>query len=274
MSFILDALRKSEHDRQRQTGPGLADVPVAVARPGTNVWATAAIALLLVNLIGVGVLLLRRASHDAPVADPASATTANAATPAANPAVAPVPAGAPPPAAQASVTRTLPQPVLQQAAPAPAYTPGRNPLESEISGGQEGVDADMVAQGASVPDAPPAVSRAPATAARGGTITYEPLREAEAAVARAVAADRQAQASAPAQPALPTADEVSARGGVPELHLDLHVYGARAQDRFIFVNSRKYREGDTLQEGPVVEQITQGGAVLNYNGSRFILSRD
>jgi general secretion pathway protein B len=132
----------------------------------------------------------------------------------------------------------------------------------------------MVAQAASVPDGPPAVSRAPATAARGGTITYEPLREAEAAVARAVAADKQAQASAPAQPALPTADEISARGGVPELHLDLHVYGARTQDRFIFVNSRKYREGDTLQEGPIVEQITESGAVLNYKGSRFILSRD
>ena len=37
MSFILDALRKSEHARQRQTGPGLAEVPVAPTRPKTNV---------------------------------------------------------------------------------------------------------------------------------------------------------------------------------------------------------------------------------------------
>ena len=31
MSFILDALRKSEHERQRQGGPGLAEVAVAAA---------------------------------------------------------------------------------------------------------------------------------------------------------------------------------------------------------------------------------------------------
>ncbi len=34
MSFILDALRKSEHARQRQTGPGLAEVPIAPTKPG------------------------------------------------------------------------------------------------------------------------------------------------------------------------------------------------------------------------------------------------
>ena len=34
MSFILDALRKSEHERQRQGGPGLAEV--AVAAPKTE----------------------------------------------------------------------------------------------------------------------------------------------------------------------------------------------------------------------------------------------
>ena len=64
MSFILDALRKSEHARQRQTGPGLAEVPIAPTKPGTNVWATAAIALLVVNLLAVGILLLRRAQKE------------------------------------------------------------------------------------------------------------------------------------------------------------------------------------------------------------------
>ena len=82
--------------------------------------------------------------------------------------------------------------------------------------------------------------------------------------------------SAPPPPhsSLPTADELSAGGGVPQLHLDLHVFSTKPQERFIFVNSHKYREGDTLQEGPVVEQITQSGAVLNYRGSRFLLTRD
>ena len=46
------------------------------------------------------------------------------------------------------------------------------------------------------------------------------------------------------------------------------------QQRFVFVNSRKYREGDTLQEGPVVEQITPDGAVLEFRGRQFQLSND
>ena len=57
MSFILDALRKSEHARQRTTGPGFAEAPVAAPKPKTNVWATAAVALLVINLVAVGVLL-------------------------------------------------------------------------------------------------------------------------------------------------------------------------------------------------------------------------
>jgi general secretion pathway protein B len=276
MSFILDALRKSEHDRQRQTGPGLAEVPVAVAKPRSNLWATAAIALLIVNLIGVGILLLRKASHDAPAAQ----APASAAPSATAPAVTTAPAVSPAPAPQASVTQTLPQPVLQPSAP-PARTPGRNPLESEISGGHPDIDASMAASAASVPAGPPAVTRTPAYGGPGsGTVHYEPIPEA--AAARAIAAEMQqsppqthAQTQAQAaQQALPTADEMTASAGMPRLHLDLHVYSTRPQERFIFVNSHKYGEGATLQEGPTVEQITQHGAVLNYRGNRFLLTRD
>jgi general secretion pathway protein B len=278
MSFILDALRKSEHDRQRQTGPGLAEVPIAPVKPRRNVWATAAVALLIVNLIGIGVLLWRRASHEAPAAPAASATAAAVPAPVPAPVAVPVepPTSAPPAAAQASVTQTLPQPVLQPARATPAPSPGRNPLESEVSGGSQNLEAGMAARAASVPEGPPAVRRTPtptATTIGGGGGRYEAIPEST--VARAVAAETQAPPPTPAQrSALPNADEVMASGGMPRLHLDLHVYAARPQDRFVFVNSHKYREGDTLQEGPVIEQITPNGAVLDYRGSRFMLSRD
>ena len=77
MSFILDALRKSEHERQRQTGPALVETPVATPKPKSNVWATAAIALLVVNLVAIGLLLLYK-SRDEPVVS----TAADAAQPA------------------------------------------------------------------------------------------------------------------------------------------------------------------------------------------------
>lgn len=59
MSFILDALRKSEHERQRQTGPGIADLTPASTRPGLPIWAIALGALLIVNIAVVLVLVLR-----------------------------------------------------------------------------------------------------------------------------------------------------------------------------------------------------------------------
>jgi general secretion pathway protein B len=83
-----------------------------------------------------------------------------------------------------------------------------------------------------------------------------------------------APTAAPASSGLPGADEIAARGTIPVLHLDLHVYATQPQQRFIFVNSHRYREGDTLTEGPVVEQITPDGAVLSFRGSRFRLSND
>ena len=36
MSFILDALKKSENERQRQVGPSLADVQVSAASQRTS----------------------------------------------------------------------------------------------------------------------------------------------------------------------------------------------------------------------------------------------
>jgi general secretion pathway protein B len=275
VSFILDALRKSEHERQRQTGPGLAEVPVAPAKPRSNVWATAAIALLLVNLVAVGVLLLRRAQHTDEQAAAAPASTQQPVqvtqAPPANP-------PAPPPVdPQLPVTQgaaPVPAPPPRQAAPRPAEA-GRNPLADEVGPGAPGMDPELAARASAVPDGPRAVSSA--QPARRGSVVYAPIPEGAdmpnagpPAVTTIPPAAAPVQA-APAVEALPGADEVTARGGLPELHLDLHVYANAPAQRFIFVNSRKYREGDTLQEGPQVEQITPDGAVLNFRGSRFRL---
>ncbi len=59
MSFILDALKKSESDRQRQSGPALFEVKVAPRRVGLPLWAVAIGVLLGINLIIVMWMLLR-----------------------------------------------------------------------------------------------------------------------------------------------------------------------------------------------------------------------
>jgi general secretion pathway protein B len=63
MSFILDALKKSEAERQRRAGPALLEM--RVVRPQRRipnwVWVGGAV-LLLVNLLGVTWLVLRPAA--------------------------------------------------------------------------------------------------------------------------------------------------------------------------------------------------------------------
>jgi len=272
VSFILDALRKSEHARQRQTGPGLAEVPVAPAKPKTNVWAAAAVALLVVNLLGVGFLLLRRAQKEEAVAAPATAAAATAIVGGSSgPAPANPTLDVPPP--------TAGTPVTQSAAPArapidePAGPGGRNPLADEVGGVSNDIDSSSRSAAASAPAGPAAVVKN-GTARRGGSVVYAPVPEASDAPYTPPSEQRAVEAIQPQPAAMPGADEVAARGGVAALHLDLHVYAPQPQQRFIFVNSRKYKQGDTLAEGPVVEQITPDGAVLNFRGSRFKLSHD
>jgi len=92
MSFILDALKKSELERQRQTVPGLMDTRSTVRRNRLPLWAAALGALLIVNLTALTwVLMHRRSSVPAP------------------PAVAAKPADAPPPAAHFSPLDAAPE---------------------------------------------------------------------------------------------------------------------------------------------------------------------
>jgi len=247
MSFILDALRKSEHERQRQTGPALVEVAVAAPTPKTNRWATAAIVLLVVNLVAIGVVLLMKAKDEPAAAAAAPTTTA--------------------PATQASVTQTLPEPpsavLPPMLRPAPATPTGgtRNSLEQEMSTYAPPMEQEAAVAAAAPPPGPAAV-----TPVRGGSVVYESLPEASPNAAY--------QPPSAATSSLPGADELTARGAVPELRLELHVWSTKSQERFVFVNGRRYREGDATAEGPTVVEITREGVIMNSNGNRFLLSRD
>lgn len=283
MSFILDALRKSEHDRQRQTGPTLAEVPVAAPKPRSNVWAPVVIVLLLVNLVVIGVLLVRKAAREPAAAQVATAPAATSTTAGQPPAAAPAPVAAAPPAIAAPAAGASTEPAITtlppsasspgaQPATAVAATDARpavNPLEAEASGAPPMLDPTMAERAAAAPPGPPAVMRTPTTR---GSVVYESLPDSATVggppPAPQPATNRQAATTGAG---LPSADELAA-AGVPALNLDLHVFSTVPGERLIFVNSHKYREGDTMQEGPVVRQITPAGAVLEYNGRDYLLS--
>jgi general secretion pathway protein B len=90
MSFILDALRKSEIERQRQNGPTMAEFPVAREDRRLPIALVVIGFLLAVNLAIVLFFLLR--DSEAPAATAAAPATAPAAAPAVAQAAQPAPA--------------------------------------------------------------------------------------------------------------------------------------------------------------------------------------
>jgi general secretion pathway protein B len=74
MSFILDALRKSETERQRQSGPGLADAGYRPPVQRRAIWIPVIVIALLANLLVMSWFWLR----GEPAAPPPAAVTAPA----------------------------------------------------------------------------------------------------------------------------------------------------------------------------------------------------
>ncbi len=276
MSFILDALKKSESSRQQQSGPAFAEVPIGRRHAPRPWWALAVAALLLLNLVVLAVVLLRDApsagqpTPAAPLPTPGGATAPgfapvpNAAVTPPDPAVTTAAASAQPATAESNATavEVPPQPTLA-AGPDTTVERARDPAVRSLaeeafagelapyqpSGSSVSSEAPEVSAAAAVPSGPPAVRRLDAAP----PVAYQP--------------------SYPAN--LPTVNELALQGapGLPEMHLDIHVYSTNPAERFVFINLQKYVEGQTLKEGPTVEQITRDGVVLNNRGMRFVLPR-
>lgn len=258
MSFILDALKKSENERQRTIGPSLADAPVRRHRSERPWWAFAVAGLLVVNL-GVLLIVLTR-DDDSAQAMPA-VTQPPAATPMAVPATAPP---ATPPATSAPVAVAAPAPQLVTTSPAVRS------LAEEAGAYQEPWPEDgdamfdgnpQLAAAANVPTGPSIVR--PINAPAVAPLQSRPTFEARATASNAASTE-----------VLSTADALIAGGtNLPDLHLDIHVYSNNPAERFVFVNMRKYQEGQTLTEGPTIERITPEGAILNQQGLRYLQPR-
>lgn len=239
MSFILDALRKSENARQRHGGPGLAEVPLLRRRENRPWWIAGIAVLLLVNL-GVLLVVLTR---DEPVAAPESPVT-------------PVAPASAPPAATPTAPAMPATPPASTTMPAQQAAPGATRSLAEEAAGAIDLNRD--------PDAPAGSATAAANVPERAPIV-QPLAPPAAAATPAPGAEEN----------LPTINELTGdrAANMPAMHIDIHVHSGRPQERFVFINMKKYVEGDTLSEGPVLERITPEGVILNQRGFRFILPR-
>jgi general secretion pathway protein B len=219
MSFILDALKKSEIERQRQSMPGLMDAPTSLRRGRLPLWAIILGSLLAINIVVLVVVLMKNGA-------PSVASTSRHDT---------SPADAKPPAVEEHFSPLGRAPVYAPEIPVP---PAETSASSESAG-------HAIAQRA-----------APHTLHRPDPVLID-------------------EEAADNDEVLPSINEINLTGAqaLPEMHLDVHVYATKPSDRFVFINMRKYHEGNTLAEGPVLERIRRDGVVLNYQGVRFILPR-
>src|SRR5207244_1725798 len=75
---------------------------------------------------------------------------------------------------------------------------------------------------------------------------------------------------AKAEPAKPAASPQERPGSLAEavakMTLDVLVYSERQADRMVFINGRKYVEGQTIDGRFLVEGITREGAILGHEG--------
>jgi general secretion pathway protein B len=246
MSFILDALKKSENERQRTIGPSLADAPARRPQTERPWWAIAIGALLIVNL---GVLIVALLRHSAAPVVNAPATAA------------PMPTQTQSrdqesPRASATSPRTaVTTPAVRSLAEEADAGYGSDYDDSHTSSDLQSYESERsdLSAAANVPEGPPMV---------------RPIAPP------AVAPLDSQSATAAAQEQLPTANAIIANGTqLPDMRLDIHVYSNTPADRFVFINMRKYTEGQVTAEGATLERVTPEGAVLNYQGARFLLPR-
>jgi len=241
MSFILDALKKSENERQRQAGPALAAVPASVGGGPGKAW----LMLLVVTMaIAIGVLAIMLVRTDVP----SRTVTAEKSVTRSRPATATrIPA----------VTDNSTQSVEKNIARAPVE---KAPEQREVRSLRDEVGLDDQRK---VDD--------PAPPDRGFAATdAQPLAEPRSATP--APPDRQpADASR-----LPTARDLVLQGVLtgPQLHLDLHIYFEEPARRAVFINGQKYREGDQIKNGPNVREIVPEGAVLDDGRQLFLLGSD
>ena len=85
---------------------------------------------------------------------------------------------------------------------------------------------------------------------------------------------RSIQSPGRARPKIPTWPQIPGylfdqlNGG---LRLDVHVFATQPAERFVLINMKKYHQGQQLQEGPRLDEITADGVILSLRGEKFRL---
>jgi len=300
MSYILEALKKAQAERQLGSAPDIhtpapSHVPVAATRASrTPLLVGLSAGIVIAGIAGV---LVWRAQ--APVAAPAVVLASNgqgqgqgqgqgsgaAAVPAVVPAVpspAPTPAAtlAPAPAATpAPVSASAAAPVLAPVI-APSQARSELPARTALAQSRPPAAVPAPAEPAVRPrkSAQPDSTTAPAARSTPAAPVTAPVGNSPQAVylpapATARAADPApiTRAPEPAEDNLRTLQQLpeAIQREVPRVSVGGYIYSPNPADRLLLVDKTLRREGEELAPGLVLERLMPKYAVMNYRGTRY-----
>jgi general secretion pathway protein B len=245
MSYILDALRRADAERERGAVPSLqsqqntiVDDDATPARPRSLVWAVVALAIAVLALLAWNFL-----GGSAPPARAPIEGAISTPVPAPLPALQPAPT--PPTAAVPAVT-----PAINAAAPTPTPTP--------TPALQPTPTAPPVA-------AAPPTARAAVDARRAPAAPAAPKRVGAATTGTPGAAPATAEPRVHSQAELPE----DIRRDLPKLVIGGSSYSGDAASRMVMINGQVFHEGDRLAPDLVLERIRLKSAVLAFKGWRY-----
>jgi len=243
MSYILEALKKAQAERQLGNAPTIhAPAPsYAAPRAGQGVQRRylALGAGAVVVAAAVALLWPRFASEQpvrlAAVTPPAAVpATASATVPATVPATAPVATPAPPP-----VVIPAPVPVVQPA-PAPAPVAETRPVRVKPA------PAPVVSAASSSPQpSPQQREAAPAPA----TVAAQPVGDDQLRTLQQLPDTLQRE--------------------IPKVAFGGYIYSPTPGESLLLVDKMLRREGEEVAPGLVLERLTPKAAVMNYRGTRY-----
>jgi hypothetical protein len=297
MSYIYEALKRAEDENAK----GVA-APRPVGRPAffaarPRWWLWALIGLLGANAAVLVTLVLARGSRSpdvtmattrstepvaGPLLSPPPGDDTTRMTPPAQPAGPPAPpaVATAPPAAVPPASTVAPAPPI--ARPAPPAPPPVAPAVRSTRSAAAPSTAPAPPSERPVPPSPPVAERptAPVTPSVP-RIDPPPPASTPSAVARPVSPPTAAPA-APVSPsgsvAVPAAKTPTVEGTAPpavetpKLQIQAVVYSDVPAQRMVFIDGRRYAEGDKIDAETVVERITPEGAVVTRRGQRFALT--
>lgn len=257
MSYILEALKKSEQQRERERGnlPDIKSVHTPSAPPAdTRRWSWWPFLLLAVLLINGAIFAVVYLGDDADGS--ARATSGNE-------------------VAAADHQSNIPQST-------PARSSARQPVAALKSSDQSSLDsgagksghteplatAEDTATGTSRPAAKSRVIFSKEPLQRDDTLgnAAELYKEEQKHKTKVKATVKKEAALLPSE--LPE----QIRKQLPKIAFEGHVYSSSVARRSVMINGKKMREGESVGPGLLVKEITPLGAEFEYQGYRFKLN--